>query len=119
MSDQHIASVNGRHVIADIYDLSAREVENGQRLLALLTDALKSVGFNVIEVLAHQFTERGAGFTGIVLLAESHAALHTYPEYGYIALDVFSCGRADPLKAVEAFAATLGPACVRTHHVER
>jgi S-adenosylmethionine decarboxylase len=53
----------------------------------------------VLSVELHGFGE-GAGLTGVALLAESHISIHTWPETGYAALDIFMCGRCDPHQAV-------------------
>jgi S-adenosylmethionine/arginine decarboxylase-like enzyme len=55
----------------------------------------------------HRF--EGGGLTGYLLLSESHIALHTYPEHRYLALDIFSCGRADSKAALSVFLAVLEP----------
>lgn len=57
-------------------------------------------GATVLKVDTHNFGE-GYGVTGVVLLAESHISIHTWPEYGYAAIDVFVCGRANPEVAVD------------------
>ena len=57
--------------------------------------------------------------TGFLLLAESHIALHTYPEHGYIAIDIFSCGPSDPKEARAVFRDRLGPEAERVTTVSR
>jgi len=59
----------------------------------------------VLDVKTHDFGTR-AGFTGMALLAESHISVHTWPEHGYAAIDIFMCGNANPrlsLSVLEAY----------------
>ena len=61
----------------------------------------------------------GAGVTGVVMLSESHISIHTWPEHGYAALDVFMCGAARPERALDSLRAALAPASVRVTVVDR
>ena len=82
--------------------------------MAVLCQALKEEGFNILQkVGSHQFQGGGRGVTGFVLLAESHAAFHSYPERNYIALDIYTCGRHDPEQIAEVFERHLAPARVK------
>lgn len=105
MAKQH--SIGGRHLIADLLDAPADRLRAADQLMACLESALREAGFHVLQVAVHRFTEGGEGFTGVVLLSESHAAIHTYPEAGYAALDVFSCGQADPRAIIDTMARVL------------
>jgi S-adenosylmethionine decarboxylase proenzyme len=49
------------------------------------------------------------GVTGVVLLAESHISIHTWPEFGFVATDIFMCGKADPERALEVIRKALKP----------
>ena len=75
--------------------------------MRVLCSALKEAGFHILRKTgSYQFEKGGQGVTGFVLLAESHAAFHSYPEWGYMALDIYSCGRHDPrpiAKIVQAY----------------
>jgi len=55
-----------------------------------LLAAVQLSGATIIQPLFHQFSPHG--ITGVVVVAESHFAVHTWPEYGYCALDIFTCG---------------------------
>jgi S-adenosylmethionine decarboxylase len=97
----------GRHVIADISGITPEVLRDGERIMRVLRRALEEAGFRRLKELSHRFSSGGEGFTGVILLAESHAAFHTYPERSYMALDVFGCGSADPRPVVETVAAEL------------
>ena len=67
---------------------------------ATLTKAAKAVGATIVGESFHKFSPLGA--TGVLAIAESHICIHTWPEYGYAAVDVFTCGEGfDPEKAAE------------------
>ena len=69
---------------------------------------LKSSGFTIINNVSHKFTEGGMGVTGMFLLAESHLAYHSYPEWSYLAIDLYSCG-VNPEPVIEEISQLLKP----------
>ncbi len=88
----------GIHCIAELYDCP-REILDDQ---GFVTDALREAvrhGFaTLLHEVSHQFSPQGV--TALALIAESHVAIHTWPEYGYAAVDAFTCGdRANAEKA--------------------
>lgn len=102
----------GRHVLADLHGAVPARLDDAVLLAACLRDAAKRCGLTPIgDPVLHCFP--GGGVTGFLLLSESHIALHTYPEKGFMALDVFSCGPGDPEAAVEVFKVALGCATAR------
>ena len=111
--------VVGQHLIADMTGLSPVLLRDGDRIMHVLNDALALAGFHSIRSVDHHFVERGAGFTGMVLLAESHAAVHTYPEQEYLALDIFACGSIDPSTVMDALVRELGPTAVDVRTLTR
>ena len=96
----------GRHLLIDIYD--------GQRLDELahveqtLRDAVTACKATLLHINLHHFTENN-GVSGVAVLAESHISIHTWPEAGYAALDIFMCGNADPFKALPVLQAAFSP----------
>jgi len=83
----------------------------------LLPDACRAAGATVLGARFHQFEPDGV--TGIVLLAESHASVHTWPEAGLVTLDVFTCGALDAHAIVAAVRRALEPARERVTAVAR
>ncbi len=100
----------GRHILIDFFGVDAKKLKDRNKLMAVLRHALKEGGFSIIrEAGSHKFKGGGQGVTGFILLAQSHAAFHSYPEYGYIALDVYSCGSHDPKPIVKSIEKYLQP----------
>ena len=83
----------GKHLIADF--CGASHLFDGEPAKAVLRKAAEAAGATVLDVNVHDFGDR-FGFTGLALLAESHISIHTWPENGYVAIDIFMCGDADP-----------------------
>lgn len=88
----------GRHVIAEFF--GASNLDNITEMETAMIAAADIAGAIVLEARFHTFGE-GQGVTGVVILAESHISIHTWPEYGYAAIDAFMCGSADPKRAVQ------------------
>jgi len=109
----------GRHVIADLSGLPPAVLRDMESVMEVLASALHAEGFTVLRRVEHRFPGPGAGFTGMFLLSESHAAVHTYPEHGYLALDVFGCGPGDARSVVNAVVAALEPEDVELRALER
>ncbi len=97
----------GRHLLVELNDCD-REVLNDLDLLrdAMLTAAIKC-GAVVLGDSFHRFSPQGV--SGVVVIAESHLSVHTWPEYGYAAVDVFTCGSTvNPQTAAEVLIERLG-----------
>jgi len=91
----------GRHVIAELWDIESHVLCNVSLLEQIFVESCKASGATVLHSNFHGFGD-GCGVTGVVILSESHASVHTWPEYGYAAVDVFMCGICDPNVAVKA-----------------
>jgi S-adenosylmethionine decarboxylase len=102
----------GTHHLAEFYGVDARTLRDESRLMATLGAALDASGFHVLQSSSYRFSAGGCGVTGFFLLSESHLAFHSYPEYEYLALDLFSCGSAQPERALGDLAAALRPRSV-------
>ncbi|MBL1292799.1 MAG: adenosylmethionine decarboxylase [Thiotrichales bacterium] len=88
----------GRHIIADVYGSQA--LLNRDDMQALLEQAAVKAGAKILGAHFHSFGER-SGHTGVLILAESHISVHTWPEYEYAALDIFMCGECEPRKSLD------------------
>ena len=80
----------GKHSIAEYYDCD-RDIINDQNLIEkIMLEAVEISGATLVKTVFHKFSPHGV--TGVVVVAESHFSIHTWPEYGYCAVDIFTCG---------------------------
>jgi S-adenosylmethionine decarboxylase len=86
----------GKHLLIDLY--GCRNHGELGEIEAVMRAACEETGATVLFSHLHPFD--GGGTSGAVILAESHMSIHTWPENGFIALDVFVCGNCDPHKAI-------------------
>ena len=80
----------GQQLIVELYGCNRTLLDDPSRLEQILTEAISRSGGTIIRPCFHQFSPHGV--TGVVVIAESHVSIHTWPEFGYCALDVFTCG---------------------------
>lgn len=80
----------GRHVLAEIYGCDFETLNNIQKVERIMVNAALEAGAEVRECVFHKFSPQG--ISGVVVISESHLAIHTWPELGYAAVDVFTCG---------------------------
>jgi S-adenosylmethionine decarboxylase len=80
----------GRHVFADIYGCRFDALNDIKKVERMMVEAALKSGAEVREVAFHKFSPQGV--SGVVVISESHLAIHTWPEFGCAAIDVFTCG---------------------------
>ncbi len=106
----------GRHLIIECRGRHAHLGE--QELEALLVSAAEAGGASVLQAHFHPFGV-GNGITGVVLLAESHITVHTWPEHDYAAFDVFMCGDCNPTQAAEVIVSACLDAVTSVQSIDR
>lgn len=90
----------GRHLLAEFYDCNSNILNNIQLIEDSMCEAAEACGATIVQKDFHMFSPYGV--SGVVIIMESHLAIHTWPEYGYAAVDLFTCGEnCDPLIAYE------------------
>ena len=118
--------MHGLHLTADLQGCDARRsvMTDTAALRTLCVSAVAGAGLTPVGELFHRFGDGGQGVTGVVLLAESHLAVHTWPELGAVTLDVYVCNvgadnssRAEHLLA--ALEAAFAPSSVERHRLQR
>lgn len=85
----------GRHVLAEFFECDSNILNSLSMIEKLMVDAALECGATVVQKCFHMFNPYGV--SGVVIIAESHLAIHTWPELGYAAVDLFTCGdKCDP-----------------------
>lgn len=108
----------GTHVLADLSGVAAALLADSKRLEALLRDAAVAAGATILHSHFHTFGP-GQGVTGVVLLAESHISVHTWPEQCFAAADIFMCGASQPQLALAVLRSALAPRACEVRTVRR
>ena len=108
----------GRHLLADLHGVAPERLTDPVAIEALLREAARAAGSTPVGGHFHPFGP-GRGVTGVLLLQESHISIHTWPEHGFAAVDVFMCGDARPERAVDVIEATLAAGSVSLREVAR
>lgn len=96
----------GTHLIIDVY--GGQFLDDLERVESALRKAVTAAGATLLHIHLHHFTPNG-GISGVAVLAESHISIHTWPECGYAALDVFMCGEANPHATIEILRDAFAP----------
>lgn len=106
----------GIHLIAEFW--GCPEIKSSKKFEEILLGAAKAAKAHALMVHVHEFSPQG--MTGVVLLAESHITFHSWPEMGYVALDVFTCGgKSKPYKALEHCKKEMQPEKVQIVEIKR
>jgi len=93
----------GRHILAELYGCNSAILNDVAKVESVMVDAALEAGAEVREAVFHKFSPQGV--SGVVVISESHLAIHTWPELSYAAVDVFTCGdRVDPWDACRCLA---------------
>jgi S-adenosylmethionine decarboxylase len=90
----------GRHLLVELHDCDREALNDLDFIRDVMVKSAVDCGAVVLGSSFHRFTPQGV--SGVVVIAESHISIHTWPEYGYAAVDVFTCGTTvQPDKAAE------------------
>tara|TARA_R100001510_G_scaffold56976_1_gene63680 strand:- start:1380 stop:1706 length:327 start_codon:yes stop_codon:yes gene_type:complete len=84
----------GKHFILNLYECPFELLDSKEFIRMLLYKAVKEVKANLLNLAVHKFDPQGV--TGFAMLSESHISIHTWPETGQAAVDIFTCGKCDP-----------------------
>ncbi|MDY6909707.1 MAG: adenosylmethionine decarboxylase [Thermodesulfobacteriota bacterium] len=80
----------GKHLIVELYHCDADRINQVEEVERILVEAVNISKATIVQPVFHQFSPHGV--SGVVVIAESHFSIHTWPEFGYCALDIFTCG---------------------------
>lgn len=111
------ATALGRHLLGDFWGVDPTRVNDVHAVSEWVRAAITASGATLIELRWHHFSPQG--LTLFALLKESHLAVHTWPEKGYVAIDIFTCGQTNPQAAMEILKTKLEPEFVTIREVAR
>ena len=80
----------GRHLLLELKNCDKEVLNNLEYLRKSLCETAEQIGATVLHNIFHKFSPQGV--SGVVVIAESHLCIHTWPEHGYAAVDIFTCG---------------------------
>ena len=90
----------GRHCILECYECDLDWLKNQDSLEIVLKESAVVAGATILHSYFHKF-DKGEGVTGVIALSESHISVHTWPDHGYMAIDIFMCGDSNPIDAAD------------------
>ena len=117
LSVEEASAAIGEHLLLDLYGVAPALLRDAAALETALRDAADALGATILHAHLHRFDsvrtglsagEQG-GVTGVLLLAESHLSIHTWPEHGFAAIDAFMCGTGTTHAARAVFERALAP----------
>ena len=106
----------GTHLLIDLW--GASNLSDPNLIDAALRHAAEQAGATILHSHFHHFTPNG-GVSGVVVLAESHISIHTWPERGFAAIDIFMCGACDPHDAIPVLRKAFTPGRVELNEERR
>ena len=107
----------GTHLVVDAWEASEELLNDPEAIRRAMLEAISAGDATLIDLCVHQFSPHGV--TATATLAESHIAIHTWPEHGYFAADLFFCGQGKPEQAMEVLQTALKAKKVRSREIPR
>jgi len=106
----------GQHLIIDLW--GCQNLDDLKIVEEALRDSVTAIGATLLNIDLHHFEPNG-GISGVAVLAESHMSIHSWPEKGYAALDVFVCGDCNPHRALPVLRRAFLPSQVQVTEMKR
>lgn len=107
----------GRHLLVEYFGCNPSLLDDEEGIRTLMRGAAKAAGATEVAVVFHRFSPQGV--SGVVVVEESHLSIHTWPEYGYAAVDFYTCGECDPRRGHVHLMRGLGAAEAEVMKVDR
>lgn len=113
-----VMTANLVHIIADFWGVSRTLLDDAEQLIRILSESASRAGLSTLTSCVHKF--HPTGVSAVLIIAESHISVHTWPEEGFAALDIFSCGTEEnALQALELIRQHFAPSEVQIETVTR
>lgn len=80
----------GRHVLVELYNCDNKVISDVRRIEAIMVGAAKHAKATIVDVVFHNFNPNG--ISGVIVIQESHLAIHTWPEHRFASVDIYTCG---------------------------
>lgn len=110
----------GRHVYGNLYGVDRERARDEKYLRDLVVRAVEAAGATLLDLRSWIVPGKKGGVSVIAVVLESHIAVHTWPEYGYATVDVYTCGEnTDPWKAWDVILEGLRPKKYVVHYGDR
>ena len=109
--------VLGMHYLVEFYQCDSKKIDDVKYIEDVMTKAVDVSGATIVAPLFHKFAPQGV--SGVVVIEESHFAIHTWPEHGYASVDIYSCGEFDYVAAMRYLRDSLGAKKYTAGAVER
>jgi S-adenosylmethionine decarboxylase len=106
----------GRHLLIDFW--GAQKLDQIETVRNAILQGINACGANLLDLTLYQFTPNG-GITGAAVLSQSHLCIHTWPEEGFAAIDLFICGLTDPTLILPSLQEAFSPGRVEIHELKR
>lgn len=110
----------GKHVYGNLYGIDKSIAGDEELLKAVVVRAVRESGATLYDIRSWKFQGRKGGVSVIALVLESHVAVHTWLEYDYATVDVYTCGsHTDPWRAFNVIREALKPRYYTVHYADR
>ncbi|MEM0361086.1 MAG: adenosylmethionine decarboxylase [Sulfolobales archaeon] len=116
----NLEGIIGKHIFANLYDLDPNIIGDEDLLKNLIKDAARLANMTLVEVKSWKVEGIKGGVSVLALIVESHIALHTWVEYRYATVDIYTCGeKSDPWTAFEYILSVLKPKTFKVNYSDR
>lgn len=90
----------GRHLLVELYQCDSRVIGDVRKIEEIMVGAAKYAKATIVDVVFHNFNPNG--ISGVIVIQESHLAIHTWPEFGFASIDIYTCGsKVNPWRAYD------------------
>ncbi len=114
----NVMQPNGLHILADLWGVESTLLCSTERITEILLLAARAANATVLRHHLHSFGEH-QGVTGVLMLAESHLSIHTWPEHSMAAIDIFICGSGQSELALNVIQAAFRAKDTQVHRIQR